>query len=113
VVKDRKQGPRNGGASRQVAFRGGESVTGGRGFEEEERQKDKDLGPNSCRVCACVDTESLESGKHDEDSGPAVPEGEGQVNKEFVADGFGHVNLFNDIIDVGHGRSNEEGKNEG
>jgi hypothetical protein len=111
--EDGKQGPRDGNAGWQVTFRGSESVAGGRGFEEEQRQEDKHLGPNSCAVCMCVDTESLESGKNDEEGSPTVIEREGQVNKDFVPDEVRRVNLFDDVINVGHRGRNKEGKNEG
>lgn len=44
-------------------------------------EEDKDLGPHTCGVFVSVDAEGLESTEDDKDSGPSVPQREGQVHE--------------------------------
>lgn len=60
-----------------------------------------------------TDAERLECGKNDEDGGPSVVKGEGKVNEKLVRHTSGLVVLFDDVIDMGYGRTDEERKYEG
>jgi len=59
-----------------------------------------------------VDTKCLESGDKDEDGCPAVVEREGEMDPEDIVHGLGLVELFHDIVNVGHGRADKERKEE-
>lgn len=80
-----KQGPRNGDGSGEVALGGRERVSRGCGFKEQEGEEDKDFCPNAGMVIAGVDTEGIEGGEDYEDGCPAVVEGEGEVDEEFIS----------------------------
>ena len=51
-------------------------------------------------VAVGVDAERLERGQDDEDSGPAVVQGEGEVDEELVRKGLGRVVLLDNVVDV-------------
>jgi hypothetical protein len=42
------------------------------------------LGDDACVVGACIDTESLEGGEKDENSGPTVIETEWDVDPDYI-----------------------------
>lgn len=113
VGKDGPEGPGNGDRSREVTLRRGERVGGGGTLKEEERKEDKDFGPDAGMVAVGIDTECLERGQDDEDGGPAVVQGEGQVDEEFISKGLWGVVLLDNIVDVCHCRADEERKNKG
>ena len=97
---DSPKGPCNGDGCRKVSFRGGESVSGCSSFKEEQSQKHKDLGPDTGRVVASIDTECLEGSQDNENRGPAVVQGEGEVDESLVESTLRGVMLLDDVVDV-------------
>jgi len=108
-----KERPGNGDGTSNVTLWGGEGVGGRGGFEEQQRKEDKDFGPDAGLVDVSVDAKCLESGEDDENGGPAVVEGEGEVDPEFVIDVLATVRLLDDIVDVGDSGRDQESENEG
>lgn len=51
-------------------------------------------------VCEAADTESVECGDDNEDGGPTMVEGEGEMDKEFISIRLGRVVLLDDVVDV-------------
>jgi len=111
--KDGEQAPSDSNGSGEIAFGGGEGIGGCCTFEEEEAEEDEDFGPDSGRVVKCVDTEGGECGEDDEDGGPSVPEGKGEVDKEFVGAVRGDVVLLDNIVDMSYSGRDEKGQNKG
>lgn len=112
MIEDTEDGPGNGDATGKIAFGRGEGVGGGSGLEEEEREEDKDLGEDTSVVTVSVHAKGLESGDEDEESSESVPEGERQVHPKFIVDVLSGVMLLDNIVDVGDGRADEQGKDE-
>jgi len=112
VDEDGEKGPANGDGTCDVTLGGGEGVSGGGCFEEEEGEEDEDLGPDSCGVDEGVNAESFEGREEDEDGGEAVVEGEGEVDPEFVVNVLAGVMLLHDIVDVTDAAANEQGEDE-
>lgn len=110
--KDCPEVPGDREARGEVALGGGEGVGGCGGLEEEEGEEDEDFGPDAGVVGEGVDAEGGEGGEDDEDGGPAVVEGEGEVHEDLVGGRAGLVILFDDVVDVGYGGGDEEGKDE-
>jgi len=113
VREDGKEGPGDGGGASEIALGGREGVGGGCGFEEEESEEDKDLGPDAGLVVDSIDAKGLEGGEDDEDGGPAVVEREGEMDPELVVDVLAAVGALDDVVDVGDGGGDEEGKDKG
>jgi len=63
-------------------------------------------------VVVGVDPESLECCEDDKDGGPAVVEGEGEVDKELIIVVFGRVMFFDNVIDMGYSGADEKGEDE-
>lgn len=82
-------------------------VTGGGGFEEEEREKDDNLGDDASLVGQRVDTERLETGDEKEHDNKAVVEAKGKVNKHSVGQVVGGVVHFERSIAVRDGTCDE------
>jgi hypothetical protein len=98
--KDGPKTPRDSDTPRKIAFGRGERVGCCGTLEEEERKEDEDLGPDVRGVSGGVDAECCERGEEDEDSGPAVPEREWEMNEEFIGQGLRSVELLHDVVDV-------------
>jgi len=112
VGKDGKEGPGDGNAGGEVAFGGRKGIGGGSGLEEEEGEEDEDLCPETGLVVGGVDAESFKSRDDDENSGPAMVEGEWEMDEELVCEALRGVVFFHNIVDVGYGGADEEGKDE-
>jgi hypothetical protein len=100
VLKDGPKRPSDGNRCWEVAFRGGEGISSGSALEEEEAQEDKDLGPDTSTVSQSIDTESLETGQDNKNSCPAMVEGEGQMDEDFIGKALRRMVLLDDIVDV-------------
>lgn len=100
VREDREEREGDGDGGGEVALGGGERVGRGGALEEEEREEDEDLGPDPGGLLEGVDAEGLEGGEDDKDGGPAVVEGEGEVDEELVGPGLGRVIFLHDVVDV-------------
>jgi len=111
--KDGEQAPGDGDGGGEVALGGGEGVSGGGAFEEEETDEDEDFGPDSSEVVAGIYAKGGESGEDDEDGGPPVPEGEGEVDEDFIGRAGRDVVLLDEVVDVGDSRRNEEREDKG
>jgi hypothetical protein len=86
VDEDGEEGPADGDGACDVTLGGGEGVSGGGSFEEEEGEEDEYLGPDSCGFDEGIDAEGFEGGQEDEDGCEAVVEGEREVNPDFEED---------------------------
>jgi len=64
-------------------------------------------------VSSSVNTESLEGGEENEDGCPAVVQGEGKVDPQFVVQVLTSVVLLDNVINVGDRGTNQERKNKG
>jgi len=113
VGVDTKEGPGDGDGTSEITLGRGECVCGSGSFEDEESKEDEDLGPDTCVVGIGVASECLKSGQEDENGGPPVVEGEGEVDKEFISHVLSLVMLLDEVIDVGYSRADEERKDEG
>ena len=104
--------PCDGSSGGEITLGRAERVRGSRGFEEEESEEDEDFGPNASMVRKRVDTKGSESREDDEDGGPAVIQGEWEMDEEFVRNVGGLMMLLDDVIDVRHRGGNEQSEEE-
>lgn len=112
VSEDRPQRPSDRDAGGKVTLGSGERVCGGGTLKEEECEEDEDLGPDTGAVGERVSSECLKGGENDEDGGPTVVEGEGEVDENFITKRLRRMMLLYDIIDVRDSAADEEGSNE-
>lgn len=82
VSVDTKERPGDSDRTGKVTFRRGVSVGGGSGLENEEREEDEDLGPDTGWVGVCVAAKGFEASQEDEDGGPTVVEREGKMDED-------------------------------
>ena len=59
-----------------------------------------------------VDTECLKGGQNHKDVGPPMPQGEGQVHEQLIAERLGRVILLDDVVDIGDGCGDQKGEDE-
>jgi len=57
-----------------------------------------------------IDTKCFERGQDNKNGCPAMIEGEGEVDEEFLGQALGRVMLLDDVIDVRDCGADEEGK---
>jgi len=112
MCENGKQGPCNGNGRGEVSLRGREGVSSGCSLEEQEGEEDKYFGPDASGVLVCIDTEGVEGGEDYKDGCPAMVEGEGEVDEEFIGERLSRMMLLDNVVDVSDGGTNEEGKNE-
>lgn len=111
--KDSPQGPSNGNGGRQITFWCRKGISGGSAFKEEKPKEDKNLCPNTRRMVKSIDTECLECGQDDKNSGPSMIQREGEMNEEFIGVTLSGMILFDDIVDVCDCGADEKSKNKG
>lgn len=112
VREHRPQVPSNGNARRQVSFGRREGVGGCGGLEEEKGEEHEHLRPDTGMVSERVHAKCGKCGQNDEDGGPAVIEGEREVDKDLVSGAGRLMILLDDVVDVRDGRRDEEGEDE-
>lgn len=101
VEEDGEECPCNDGGSGRVTGSSGECVSCSSRLEEDKGEEHKDLGPDTCLVVVCVDAKGLEGGNDDENNGPAVVEGEGEVDKELGCRAITRrVVAVDDVVDL-------------
>lgn len=82
VSVDTEKSPGDGNGTSEITFRRGEGVGGRGSLKDKEGEEDEDLGPDTGVVGLGVAAECFEAGQEDEDRGPAVVEGEGEVDED-------------------------------
>jgi hypothetical protein len=118
MSKDSPKRPSNGNGSGEIALGGGKGVGSCGALKEEpvmkyehegkqgirkvnsQSEEDKDFGPDTGSVGEGIDTECLEAGQDDEDSGPTMVQREWKVDEELVTKALRRVELFDNIVDV-------------
>lgn len=113
MLEESEQVPGDRHGSREVTLGGGECVGGGSTLEEEECEEDENFAPDARCVGSCVYAKGLEGGEDDEDGSPSVVERERKVNEDFIQSALGKIVFLDDVVDVGDGGTDKEGKNEG
>lgn len=112
LIPDTEQGPRNRSSTSKVTLGRREGVGGSGGLKDEEGEEHKDLGPHTSVVLVGITAKGFKASEEDEDSGPAVVQGEGKVNKHFVSESARPVVLLDDIVNMADGRADEQGEDE-
>ncbi len=78
-----------------------------------QSEEDEDLGPDAGMLHGRVDAEGFKGGEEDEDGGPSVVEGEGEMNPDFVVQALGSMMAAHDVVYMRDGGGNEQSEDEG